>query len=73
MSYLPITELLHKVDTRYRLVIMVSQRSRQLIAHAKPLLSNVENEKPINIALREIFENKIYYKDLKEKIKTKKN
>lgn len=59
-------ELLDKTGTRYRLVIMVAQRAKDLFSHSKPLIDNTEGDKAIAIALKEINQGKIIYRELKK-------
>ncbi len=54
-----LVELLHKVDSRYALVVMVSKRARQLIQGDKPLI-NKQNLKAVSLAINEINENLVY-------------
>ncbi|MGL5634873.1 MAG: DNA-directed RNA polymerase subunit omega [Sarcina sp.] len=48
-----IVELLEKVDNRYSLVITSSKRARQIIDGAEQF-AEVESNKPLSIAIREI-------------------
>ena len=61
----PIDELLHTVDSKYRLVLFAAKRARQinayysqlgegLLEYVGPLLETHVQEKPLSIALREI-------------------
>jgi len=60
----PINELLKKVDSRYTLVIATAKRARQLIDGNEKLIDS-ESNKPVTIATKEIFEDKISYKKIK--------
>jgi DNA-directed RNA polymerase subunit omega len=53
-------ELLEKVDNRYTLVVETAKRARQLVDGA-PKLSKASVDKPVTIAIREIYEGKIKY------------
>ena len=53
MARLTIEDCLDNVDNRYDLVLLASQRARQIIMGAEPLLEE-DNDKPTVIALREI-------------------
>ena len=59
--YPPINELLEQVDCRYSLVVMVSKRARQLVAGDTPLVDNVDVEKPVSIAVEEIYNHKVSF------------
>ena len=72
MSDITMTELLKKTGTRYRLVVMVSQRARDLAANAKPMLEDNGNDKPIAVALRELHNGLIDYSEIKQPKKKKK-
>lgn len=69
----PITELLEKVDNRYRLVTVTSRRARQIIDNQEVLLPEEEIEelgvedvkdKPLTIAINEVDEGLVTYEDL---------
>jgi DNA-directed RNA polymerase omega subunit len=60
MSFFPIEELLAKVDSKYRLAIIVSKRVRQLNEELRRSPGNYTEL--INIALKEIAQGKIQYK-----------
>ena len=47
------------VGSRYTIVIAAAKRARQLIAHAEPLTDKVEVERPVSIAVNELYEGKI--------------
>ncbi len=53
MARLTIEDCLEFVDNRYDLVLLASQRARQLILGAEPLVPE-EDDKPTVISLREI-------------------
>lgn len=54
----PVTELLKKVDSRYKLVIATSKRARQLAEGAEPLTSEKEDSM-VTLAAVEIDEGKV--------------
>ena len=58
-------ELKDKGIERYRLVIMASQRVKQLVDGAKPHIET-KNSKPTSIALEEVLQGKIEYLTGKE-------
>ncbi|MCR5388919.1 MAG: DNA-directed RNA polymerase subunit omega [Lachnospiraceae bacterium] len=47
------------VNSRYSIVIAASRRARQIIAGDEPLVNASPNEKPLSIAVREIYEGKV--------------
>ena len=53
-----INELLNKIDNRYRLVIAVSRRARQ-IADGSVVLTSVKEESPVTLAAYEVVESKL--------------
>ena len=54
MRYPTIDQLASKVNSKYRLVIGVAKRARQIRNHEKILLDEYVNQKSIGIALEEI-------------------
>ncbi len=65
----PSIDLLVKmVDSKYTLVVLASKRARELMDGAAPLVECRSN-KPVSIALYEIFNHKITYERTKEGIK----
>lgn len=63
-----IVDLLQKVDNRYSLVVITSKRARQLIDGEKPLI-DVEQNKPLTVAINEVNSGAITFETLKEGIK----
>ena len=47
------------INSRYSIVIATSKRARELIAGAKPLVEGMEDEKPLSIAVKELYDGKI--------------
>lgn len=47
------------VNSRYSIVIATSKRARELIAGARPLVDGMEGEKPLSIAVKELYDGKI--------------
>ena len=47
------------INSRYSIVIASSKRARELIAGAKPLVDGMEGEKPLSIAVKELYDFKI--------------
>lgn len=62
MIYVPREELLDKTGSIYKLCVLASKRALELNAGA-PKLVEVDSQKPIAIALQEIKEKKITYKE----------
>lgn len=60
MIYPTLSSLLEKVDSKYTLVVAVAKRARQL-TDGQPKLTKAESNKPVTIAIHEIFEDKITY------------
>ncbi|MBQ6621363.1 MAG: DNA-directed RNA polymerase subunit omega [Mogibacterium sp.] len=61
MLYPSINELKEKTDSRYTLCILAAKRSRDIIA-GKPVLTDVDAERPVSLAANEIAEDLITYK-----------
>ena len=47
------------VQSRYSIVIATAKRARELIGGARPLVEGVEGEKPLSIAVKELYDGKI--------------
>lgn len=47
------------INSRYSIVIASSKRARELIAGAKPLVDGMEGEKPLSLAVKELYDSKI--------------
>ena len=58
MARLTVEDCLDNVENRFELVLVASQRARQLAMGAEPLVP-IDNDKPTVLALREIAENLI--------------
>ncbi len=54
----PINELLEVINCKYSLAVAVSRRARQVITKA-PVLTDYKSNKPVTIAVHEIFEGKV--------------
>ena len=66
MAYVPIEKLLKSAgNSMYKLVILASRRALELGAGSEKLVEASPNTKLTTIALKEIQENKIYYKPKK--------
>ena len=64
MIYPTLGSLLDKVDSKYTLVVAVAKRARQLV-DGQPKLTNINSNKPVTIAINELYENKITYERTK--------
>jgi len=64
MIYPTLMSLLEKVDSKYTLVVAVAKRARQLV-DGQPKLTNVNSNKPVTIAINELYEDKITYERTK--------
>ena len=47
------------LGSRYTIVIAAAKRARQLVDHAEPLVSKIKVDKPVSIAVNELYEGKI--------------
>ncbi len=64
MEYVSIQELMGKNDKSiYKFVIAASRRALELGAGSEKLVDALPNAKPTSLALREMKEQKITYKD----------
>ncbi|HPA54970.1 MAG TPA: DNA-directed RNA polymerase subunit omega [Bacillota bacterium] len=64
MIYPTLMSLLEKVDSKYTLVVAVAKRARQLV-DGQTKLTNVNSNKPVTIAINELYEEKITYERTK--------
>lgn len=60
MLYPSINELSKKADSRYSLVMLTAKRARQIVDGSKPYIETDSN-KPVSIAIEEIYQDKIKY------------
>ncbi|WP_304508991.1 DNA-directed RNA polymerase subunit omega [Anaerotignum sp.] len=64
-SYTDLLEVINQetsditIGSRYTIVIAAAKRARQLVDHAKPLIDNIKVDKPVSIAVNELYEGKI--------------
>jgi len=63
-----VTELLDKVDNRYRLVTITAKRARQIVDGSSPLIES-SNTNPLSIAVNEVNRGLIEYETLKDGVK----
>ena len=61
MLYPSINEIRKKADSRYTLVILAAKRARDII-NGKPILTDVDIDRPVSIAAHEIAEDLITYR-----------
>ena len=61
MLYPSVNEIRKKADSRYTVVILAAKRARDII-DGKPILTDVENDRPVSLAAHEIAEDLITYK-----------
>lgn len=47
------------VNSRYSIVIASSKRAREIIAGADPLVKSKDGEKPLSIAVKELYDSKV--------------
>jgi DNA-directed RNA polymerase subunit omega len=60
LLYPPINKIRTKVDSKYTLVILAAKRARDLI-DGKPQLIEDDDEVPVSIAAKEIYDDFITY------------
>lgn len=66
MSYIPVEDLLGKVGSMYKLVILASRRTVELNDGGQKLVDISPKVKVSIVALEEIREGKVAYKEAKE-------
>ena len=47
------------VNSRYSIVLAAAKRARQLVDHHQPMIDHIEVDKPVSIAVNEIYEGKL--------------
>lgn len=47
------------LGSRYTIVIAAAKRARQLVDHQEPMIDHIEVDKPVSIAVHEIYEGKL--------------
>jgi DNA-directed RNA polymerase subunit omega len=65
MAQVPIDDLLKRCGSIYRLVILAAKRAKEL-AEGSPPLVEAHSGKVASVALEEILQGKVLYKDLAE-------
>ena len=63
-----VTELLDRVENRYRLVTIASKRARQLIDGMEPMVEK-NSVNPLSVAVMEVNQGLIEYETLKDGVK----
>jgi DNA-directed RNA polymerase subunit omega len=71
MARITIEDCLEKVPNKFILVRMAILRAHQLMKGARPLIDNIEENREIVVALREIAANKVKYKKVTEEERRK--
>jgi len=65
MKYIPIQKLWDKTQSTYKLVILAARRAIDIGEGSAKLVDSPLDTKPGNIAIQEILEGKITYKEKK--------
>ena len=47
------------INSRYSIVIATSKRAREIIGGDEPLVNGMEGEKPLSIAVKELYDSKL--------------
>ena len=47
------------VNSRYSIVLATAKRARQIIGGDEPVIDNISNQKPLSIAVVEVFNSKV--------------
>ena len=63
MSYIPIEDLMKHADSIYKLVLLASQRAVEISDTGQKLVDVSPRLKSSTVALEEIKEGKVYYKE----------
>lgn len=64
-SYTDLLEVINEktdditLGSRYTIVIATAKRARQLVNHEEPLIDTIKVNKPVSIAINELYEGKI--------------
>jgi DNA-directed RNA polymerase subunit omega len=66
MARITIEDCLEKVPNKFILVRMAILRANQLMKGTRPLIDNIEDNREIVLALREIAAGKVKYKEVSE-------
>ncbi len=60
--------IVHKVDSKYTLVVLAAKRAREILNGDSPLV-DCKSNKPVTIALQELAKNRITFERTKSGIK----
>lgn len=60
------------IGSRYTIVIAAAKRARQLVDHQNPLVDKIEVDKPVSIAVHELYEGKIKVRQGQPVVETEK-
>ena len=63
MSYIPIEDLLRNADSIYKLVLLASRRAVEISETGQKLVDVSPKLKPSTVALEEIRQGKVFYKE----------
>ena len=63
MLYPSIDSLLNTLDSKYVLVTLSAKRAREIQQNQNILIENPVSNKPVGIALEEIYEGKLTFED----------
>ena len=63
MAYVPLEKMIEKNKSLYKLTLMAAERANQLLDGSNPLVEKTISKKETTIALQEIAESKVCYKD----------
>lgn len=47
------------IGSRYAIVIAAAKRARQIVDHAEPTVTNIKLDKPVSVAVEEIYRGKL--------------
>ncbi len=61
--YIPLEKMLDKNKSLFKLTLVAAERANQIMQGSKPLVVNPVSKRETTIALQEISEGKVYYKD----------
>lgn len=54
-------QAIEKVGSKFKLTVLLQKRVRELVAGAQPLIKLEGQQSPINIALNEIMQDKVFF------------
>ncbi|MZP29043.1 DNA-directed RNA polymerase subunit omega [Heliobacterium undosum] len=69
MNQPSLDKLMEKVDSKYTLVVLAAKRARALVEKQDPLVGAAKSAKPVSVALHEIVDGKVSYRQAKGGIK----